>query len=243
MSDSVRYKEKSGVFMKFDYVNKHIIVRLDNHNLIVDTGSPESFSFNPALKSIKIYEHDFYLSRNSYNVNKEKVEKLVGTRVDGFLGMDILGRTNMVINFVDNDIRFEYVRGEILCFLENREFVCTKDLTINGKDGFMAVIDSGAKINYVSEEYVRTSDKQTDGFEDWSPTFGNLSGDLYDIRIGRLTMGSGSYTCDAQAGVIRKGLNPLKYISAGAILNPESLIPEDKTVISFDFTGKSVDLL
>ncbi len=229
--------------MKFDYVNNHIIVKFDNYNLIVDTGSPLSFSLNPDLKGIRINECDYHLSRNSYNVDKGSVEKLVGTNVDGFLGMDILSKTNMTISFVDNMISFEAVRGEILCFLENKMFVCTKDLTINDNYGFLVVIDSGAKINYVSEKYVRQSDKQTDGFEDWNPSVGNLSGDLFDICIGRATMGSGSYCCEVKAGVVRNGLDTLKIIGAGAILNIESLIPKDKTGISFDFTGKTVYLL
>ena len=229
--------------MKFDYVNNHIIVKFDNHNLIVDTGSPWSFSLNSTIKNIVINNVSYPLPFRANLVDKESVEKLVGTNVDGFLGMDILRLTNMTICFVERKISFEAIRGDVLCFLENSEMVCTKDLTINDNGGFLVIIDSGAKINYVSEEYVRHSEKQTDGFEDWNPSVGKLSGDLYDIQIGKVTMGSGSYCCKAKAGVVRKGVDTLKIIGAGAILNAESLIPEDKTCISFDFVSKTVFLL
>ena len=66
--------------------DNHIIAHIDNHNVLIDTGSPVSIG---NTDSILIKEKPYSLGKDFQGLNVRELSDLVGTRIDVLLGVDV----------------------------------------------------------------------------------------------------------------------------------------------------------
>lgn len=172
--------------------NNHILVNIDNNIYVIDTGSPFSIFYD--VDSILIDDKE-YKGKNQ-SINRTDVEKLVGTTVNGVIGLDILSETGITVNFKENIITFDVEEGHLCYFLkkdEHTDWYYTKDCVINNTILDKTIIDSGACISYVNKKHLEPSQKINETYNDYSPIVGNISGNYYEVSIDKVTLGSGNY--------------------------------------------------
>ena len=131
---------------RYELLNGHYVVTIDGKKFLIDTGMWFSFPFNPSLKEVFIdgVRHD--LSSKPTQVDTEDTFELVGTELDGFIGMSILSKTSLTI-YKNGYIDFKPtdVQGEKINML------CPSPIIVPGVcDGHHGpfIIDTGAKYGY-----------------------------------------------------------------------------------------------
>lgn len=234
--------------MKFNLVNNHILLTLSVNNskkgvFIIDTGSQISFSLNKDVKKIAINDAIYPIHYNPDINLKNIVFELVNKDVSGLIGMDILTQTNLTIDYQNNEIYFEAREGNVLCFLKDfNGSKVTNDIVINDNILNNTLFDTGACISYVSNKYLNEKDITPDKYDDNSPIFGRMDGYLYNARIDKVTLGSGSYGHNIKVG---KASPQISALGIDSIINPSLLIDQESElapnkVISFNFVNNSV---
>lgn len=226
---------------KYNFIvsNNHILVNIDNGNYYIDTRTP--FSFFYGTDAIIINNKKY--KSNDQLIKRQDVEKMVGTKVDGLIGLNILSKTGITVNFLDKTITFDVKDGHICYFLKNDEgYYYTSDCVINSNILEKTIIDSGACISYVNEKYLDPSQRTSESYSDYNPMVGDISGDYYEVSIDKVTLGSGSYH-----HTIKVAKLPKKYekqgidiiISLFDIIKDEHHFAPNKT-ISIDFEKNAV---
>ena len=170
---------------KFNYqiLNNHIIINIANKQFLLDTGSPTSFWTYEPINKIQINNKDYRLMPKPVSVNLWQVEKLVGIKVDGFIGLDIIGDTSLTI----------YKNGEIKFGVDSINGTSTKLFT----NGYLSIqvgsnlivgkmlLDTGAKYGYGIKSLFYNQ-KSFARVSDYNPQLGHLESDIYrlDVVIG-----------------------------------------------------------
>lgn len=168
--------------MRFLEPNGHILVALQNKRYIVDTGSPISFAYDLNNNFVTIDDVNYPLSHNCM-ASRDELRLLTNMDIDGIIGLDILSKTNLSIDYLNKTIDFKAHEGKLICsFNSNEGFIVSNDFVINGHKVNRAIIDTGAPVSYVSGKYIG-NDKQDDTFTDYSPMFGHISGNYYHVRL------------------------------------------------------------
>lgn len=75
--------------------DNHIIAKISNTKVLIDTGSPQSFGH---IHTIRLLNREFKIKSNLMNVSTSEISDLMGTDVDVILGMDILKSMNFFIS-------------------------------------------------------------------------------------------------------------------------------------------------
>ena len=228
----------------FKVSNNHILVNIDNGNYVIDTGSPFSFFYDTNVISINNKEY----KGNNQLASRQAVENLVGSKVNGFIGLDILSKTGMTVSFKENTITFDVEKGHICYFLKNDEgYYYTSDCVINSNILEKTIIDSGACISYVNEKYLDPNQITSESYSDYNPIVGDISGDYYEVSIDKVTLGSGSYHHTIKVGKMTKDIEELSFeadaiIGLLDIVSEEDYLAPNKTV-SLDFKNNVLYIL
>lgn len=175
----------------YELVNNHYIVNIDGKKFLIDTGSPFSFWVSSPIKEITIYEKKYPLQNRPTNLDINETYNVIGTQVDGFIGMDIISKTSLTIysgsliefcgvpDFIINGfIKENYKYSEIPMTTRWPLMVQVGSNLMTGK----FVIDTGAKYGYgVSGLF----NKQTafDHVSDYNPSLGHLDSDIFNLEI------------------------------------------------------------
>ena len=164
----------------YELINNHYLVDIDGKRLLVDTGSPTSFWMDSHCQEITIDGVKYTLQGRPSNVDVAETMKLIGTKVDGFIGLDIIRQTSLTI----------YKNG-LIEFRPNEVDGKRIDLNTNGFLTFRVeahamsgafIIDTGAKYGYG----IRGLFDGLTAFghvEDYNPILGKLKSDLYHLDI------------------------------------------------------------
>jgi predicted aspartyl protease len=165
---------------KYELINNHYIVNINDKKYLIDTGCPFSFWIGEQNKEIEIDGIKYSLVNTPTNFNIEKSFKLVGTELDGFIGMDIISKTSLTI-YKNNNLEFNSndVNG--------REIKMTKswplmiDIGTNLLVGKF-IIDTGARYGYgiSSVFYNKTPFSKV---TDYNPSLGELESDIYHLDV------------------------------------------------------------
>ena len=89
------------IHMPIKYIKGHIFVQIDGELWLIDTGSPGSFG---ASGSLVIGDERVALDISYNNLAAETLSQFVGVPCVGLLGMDILGRFDLVFDVADGKL-------------------------------------------------------------------------------------------------------------------------------------------
>lgn len=162
-------------------LNNHYIVKIDNYYYLLDTGSDKSYTYNPNNKYVEINGHNYPLHEIYVGSEMEEMTNLIGIRVDGLIGMDIISKTSLSI-YKNGIICFEakYMGGTKVRMLNYGWPIMIKGES-NGIKGNI-VLDTGAKYGYgVSELTVGKTPYAH--VRDYNPYLKRLISDNYHIDV------------------------------------------------------------
>ena len=155
--------------------NGHILVAEAGGKLLIDTGSPMSFHSTGRLT---LCGQTFSVPTTLMNVDADYVSDKVGTRVEGFVGMDIIARLGMSVDLPAGKLTFGADTQGWHRIPSSIFGVVKMDVTVGGKPACVA-LDTGAPISYISPAF-------TEGYAcvatetDFSPFSGT---DTFEVPI------------------------------------------------------------
>lgn len=187
--------------MELNLVNNHIVMTVEtdlgNKACVFDTGSPFTFFFDDVM--------EFSLDGTVFNVGqnpmtfmirqfRHQIEEMIGTPIDGFIGVESIQNDGVIIDFINRQINFQadILPANNVIAMDNIHGLPVFDISINGTK-LRAAFDSGAMYSFVSstltERLNLTSLNET--MMDFNPMFGAFSVSLYsgEIMIGENNLG------------------------------------------------------
>ncbi len=225
--------------MKLFLQNKHPVVSFPEGDFLVDTGSPISFNY----LDIPVIEIDGRKHPFSQIVAcpKETADALTGGDIAGLIGMDILKKTGLTIDYENKTLDFSCGMDEIdpenaasLSFdFFMGAYMVTSDVTA-GRRLKNAIIDTGAPVSYISARLTSLFEPTGESYEDFSPEYGVLRG---EYRKGTLELNtdSGKRSRSVKLGVMPQLLDMFGVFDA--ILGISTLT--DKRIV-FDFNNRTI---
>ena len=168
-------------------INNHYAVDINGKNYLIDTGIPFSFSFDPSVHEIEIDGRIYPLMQKPIGVEPNKIFTLVGMKLDGFIGLDIISDTSLTI----------YKNGTLYFSSRNEDGLKIKNLdsiyilfqvNIDGEQGFY-LLDTGAKYGYGVKRVFKNKTPFERNVYDYNPSLKELYSDMYhiDVSINRVT--------------------------------------------------------
>lgn len=187
--------------MELNLVNNHIVMTVEtdlgNKACVFDTGSPFTFFFDDVT--------EFSLDGKVFNVGqnpmtfmirqvRHQIEEMIGTPIDGFIGVESIQNDGVIIDFINRQINFQsdISPANNVIAMGNIYGLPVFDISINGTK-LRAAFDSGAMYSFVSstltERLNLTSLNET--MMDFNPMFGAFPVSLYsgEIMIGENNLG------------------------------------------------------
>lgn len=156
----------------------HHLVKIEDKVLVIDTGSPISFSVTGNINSIKINENDYEMINNLVKVDGNALHEFIGVNIDGLIGVDILSKIGGVffnklektITFTSENDFHNSVRVPIKLFGVMGMYYIDCKFTAGGNN-IKSLLDTGAYMSYIDPEIAKFG--VPDGnVLDYSPTFG-----------------------------------------------------------------------
>ena len=164
---------------KYELLNGHYIIDIENKKYLLDTGCQESFCFKNNPSEVVIDNVKYTLSPNKLNPTQMKyTHMLVDTKFDGFIGMDIIKQTSLTI-YKNGFIDFKAVDSEGMRLPLHTSLGYLFIDTSLGK----YAIDTGAMFAYGTKELFSCVKPYTK-CRDYNPSLGVLESDLYRLIIG-----------------------------------------------------------
>ena len=160
--------------------NGHILVAEAAGSLLIDTGSPMSFH---SAGRFELGGETFSVPKSLMNVNANYVSEKVGTRVEGLVGMDVIGRLGMVVDLPAGKVTFGAGTDGWRRIPSSTLGVVRMDISVGGKPARVA-LDTGAPISYIGRSYANgyeAVDTETD-FSPFSAT-DSFEVPIYEIPV------------------------------------------------------------
>lgn len=167
---------------EYQLMNNHYIVTIGENKFLIDTGAP-SFRINDEVREVVIDGHSHSLRPKLPQMDDEAVRKtfeLVGTEVDGFLGLDLIAQTSLTIykdgrlDFKTHDVK----DAQVVPLLPTMGLAI--EITSSGIRGAM-VLDTGAKYGYLDERLIRGLEPCARDVYDFNPIKREMKSDMYNI--------------------------------------------------------------
>ena len=167
---------------KYELLNNHYVVNIDGKKFLIDTGS-NSFWVTSPMNYVSIDGVKYPLFPNRLDPEaQEKTFRLVGTTIDGFIGLDIISKTSLTI-YADGNIDFKATN---VAGATRVPFVTGPGLFINvssnGVNGKM-FIDTGAKYGYGIRELFYSETPYVRNEYDFNPHLRDMHSDIYNQKI------------------------------------------------------------
>jgi hypothetical protein len=148
---------------------------------IVDTGSPSTFCESG---QVELYDGVVNVPKKIMQVDASYLQENVGIRLDGLLGLDILGKKSFSIQY--NSLSFtiydsinELQVGDELQYFEATAMFFKIPVSINGASVNL-ILDTGAHISYLNSEYVSFDTNNLRSTNDFNPLLGNFEVSIVD---------------------------------------------------------------
>lgn len=220
--------------LRLELFDGHLVADAGGRFLL-DTGSPVSFS---NTKTARWAGQDHDLATSALGLDAEELSHLVGSRLDGLLGGDLLGLHPFTVDLDRGFCTFdEPPSGRQTVELPIR-LMLGVPLAALDLDGTPTqwCIDTGAKLSYVEEARLRGR-KAVGETEDFYPGFGTFQTSIYEIPVG-----IGEFVFTMRAGSLPIGLSAmLESFGVAAILGTELF--EHFPVVTFDYSATRAVLL
>lgn len=171
--------------MRFELHNGLIIVDIDGKRCLVDTGSDRSFSLESSsvLLNLNGKTYPLHTIPQSRNILESLRVLIPDVSVDCFIGCDILSRTNLSIDYQNQEIYFEVIKSpDLECNILPMQSMCTLPMISVPHDGFSLnmILDTGAQYTYIKARYLNLNEP-VGRYVDHSPIVGAMSGNLYSF--------------------------------------------------------------
>ncbi len=156
-------------------VNRHLFAFTVEGRILVDTGAPKSASPSGQLtwgSSVR------RINKGGYqNFTFEKLSEDIGVQVDGLLGMDLLHRDTVLFDLPRSELT---LGAPMPAGAQSKTYstVIGSDIPVfatrlNGRSADV-IWDTGAQFGYLTDRKFAEGVTPTDGFEDFSPLFGDI---------------------------------------------------------------------
>jgi hypothetical protein len=222
----------------FQVVGGLLVAQLEGQRIVLDTGSPMSFS---RAGVIRFGETDHAVERSSWAGDADSLSGWAGSPLDGLVGCDILGSCRFTIDrdagvvVVEGDDRadasvdsfpFEQVMGVPI--------VATR---INGAS-LRTAADTGAVHCFACAEHLAGT-PQDGAVEDFYPGFGRFRASTHRAPV-ELESATAGPARELSVAAIPEGLGSLlAMFSIDAILGLDFLL---KRRLTFDFTRRTISI-
>lgn len=159
----------------------HLFVELDDRRFLIDTGAPSSFG---AGKSVTLAGITFPLPTAQMGLDAETISSLVGQRVSGLLGADIINAFDVLLDVRSGQITFATdpipLEGEAVA---TDEFmgIPIVEAEIRGVSRRM-FFDTGAQLSYLQHETVAAFPSRG-VVTDFYPGFGSFETETYAVDL------------------------------------------------------------
>ena len=200
----------------------HILVAEAGGKLLIDTGSPLSFH---SAGRFTLCDQTFNVPASLMNVNADYISDKVGTRVEGLIGMDIIGRLGMAVDIPAGTVTFGCGTQGWRRIPSATFGVASMDITVAGRPARVA-LDTGAPISYIGRAYAEGYEA-VDTATDFSPLSAADSFEVpvYEIPVCvgglEMTMRLGTPPADVGAMIAACGLDGaigLEFLSGNPVL-------------------------
>ena len=166
--------------LDYKLINNHYIVDIDGKNYLIDTGHLASFWVNGPMAEVTIDGRRYRLGSKPTNLDVEQTNALVGVRVDGFIGMDIISTTGLTI-YKSGIMEFDVIDipGE------QTPMSTHWPLMVKARCGAASgtfIIDTGAKYAYGIPSLF-AGRKSCGHVHDYNPDLGKMESDLFSLYI------------------------------------------------------------
>jgi hypothetical protein len=148
---------------------------------IVDTGSPSTFCESG---QVELYDGLVNVPKKIMQVDASYLQENVGIRLDGLLGLDLLGKKSFSIQY--NSLSFtiydsinELQVGDELQYFEATAMFFKIPVSIDGASVNL-ILDTGAHISYLNPEYVSIDKNNLRSTNDFNPLLGNFEVSIVD---------------------------------------------------------------
>lgn len=148
---------------------------------IVDTGSPSTFCESG---QVELYDGVVNVPKKIMQVDASYLQENVGIRLDGLLGLDLLGKKSFSIQY--NSLSFtiydsinELQVGDELQYFEATAMFFKIPVSIDGASVNL-ILDTGAHISYLNPEYVSIDKNNLRSTNDFNPLLGNFEVSIVD---------------------------------------------------------------
>ena len=162
-------------------LNGYLAVIIDERKYLVDTGMEYSFcySYTNTLKLNNLY----FKIRNFGNVKKCVFDELTGASIDGLIGMDIISKTGLVIDFKNKLIEFgdDCSKSDFIInfdYFNEQKLINVDGFVINENEVKNVLFDTCAPNPYVMNKYL--SVKTNELYYEYSPYYGEATGYLFE---------------------------------------------------------------
>lgn len=175
--------------MNFINAKGHIVIDLDEKYYVVDTGAPTSFNFDLRREKVYLDGKEYTLGINNYNVKPNiEIEKLVGKRIYGFIGLDIIRDAGITVDFNNGIINFNSDGpkdglNSIRINTNMYRILINDDIIIDGVIYDRFILDTGAITSYLLKEPLKNGVKLDEKYKDYSPYFGNMIDNYHKINV------------------------------------------------------------
>ena len=231
--------------MKLISSNGYVITEIEGNLYVVDTGSPLSFNYN-GLDRITI-NGDNYALGNSIICQKEQGDSITGVDLSGFIGLDILQRTDLTIDYENRELFFgikENVKPSPDFYympfkLFFGSYILTDNIILNGRHLENVLIDTGAPISYVSKNIAESLETTGEYYRDRGVMLGDLNGEYRKGVMKFSSMAALNYSIPVKVGVMDGNLGMLGMLGIDALIGSNML--SEKRVL-FDFSEQRIGI-
>jgi len=164
-----------------ELINDHPVIHSGDDIILIDTGSPTTICNQPKFEFLG---SSYGVSHNLMGFTVEKLSEMIGgARITVLLGMDILSKYWMYIDYSAGEVAFsEYeisFSGETIPF-STFMGIPGIDIVID-QNPVKCFLDSGAQLSYLPERLTRNH-SSTGKKDDFYPGFGKFSCQTFSIE-------------------------------------------------------------
>lgn len=163
-----------------EWPNDQLVALIEGRRYVVDTGSPASFGREGC---IGVLGQTCSIPEEYLGIDAKDLSRMVGSPVDGMLGMDLLGLTQFSILRDKGVLQLgTAMNPPVKQRIPAKTFMGISQLqvwTLAGETLNM-FFDTGAKMSYVNPELVQGL-KPVDRVQDFYPYFGNFETNVWEM--------------------------------------------------------------
>jgi hypothetical protein len=159
----------------------HVVIQSDGQNLLLDTGSPITFS---QARFVQLIDRHPIKYREFQGVDCDTISRFIGIPIDIVVGMDLMAGLNISIDAGRQEVTIGGQRPLEFDFSGDFEYlmgVPIVKLKVDGREIRM-IVDTGAKLSYLNNSILERY-PQVGTESDFYPGIGEFKSETYHVPI------------------------------------------------------------